>query len=83
MTNHPNRNRKHILKICPRGFQNETTYVSVSDSEFAEADAYLDTLADDVNDTSCWLDPGVKLVNGAKIDYTWPRYKAEWIDRYR
>lgn len=82
MTNHPNRAKKHILKICPRGFQNETTYVSVSAADFAAADAHLDTLVDDVDDTSCWLEAGTKLINGARIDYTWPRYKAECIDRY-
>lgn len=75
--------RKHILKICPRGFQNETTYVSVSPAEYEEADAYLNTLVDDVNDTSRWLDKGTKLINGARIEYKWPRYKAEWIDPYK
>jgi hypothetical protein len=85
MTNHPNRNRKHVLILCPRGFQNETIYISVSDEEFAEADAYLDTLVDDVDNTSRWLAPGRKLIarNGARIDFTWPRYKAEYIDPYK
>jgi len=71
--------RNHILRICPRGFQNETTYVSVSEADFTAADAYLNTLVDDVNDTSQWLEPGTKLVNGAKVTYTWPRYKAECL----
>lgn len=78
MTNHPNRTRAHIMRICPRGFVNETTYVSVSDAEYAEADAYLDTLVDDVNDTSQWLEAGVKPVRG--VDYIWPRYKAEVME---
>ena len=74
----------HMLKICHRGFQNETTYVSVSDAEFAEADAYLDTLVDDVNDTSCWLDAAVRLAGIARsCVITWQKYKAEWIEPYR
>lgn len=75
----PNR----ILKICPRGFSNETTYISVSEEEFAEADAYLDTLVDNPNDTSWWLDPDTKLIGGATVEYTWPQYKAEWIIPYK
>lgn len=68
--------RPHIMRICPRGFLNEAVYVSASDAEFAEADAYLNLICDNVNDRSKWLEPGTKLVNGARINYIWPTYRA-------